>query len=274
MIPKEKPVQAEDILFTMFEEQDDFAFESKFTSEPFLNESDVEVDDYKPLDYFEAIAAQTSQANASPKEKKQPEEEVKEEVKEPPKKQEGAPIVPPKEEKPKEKEIEPNADMLLQLTTMGFPLELSKKGLIKVKNQSAEAAIDAIMTLQEEELKKNPKGAKPKSTIKIMSYECAICTYKNPDGAAVCEICGAGAPQTAMTIVKSEEEIKREKEEEEARLKKEVEEIERKEKERIAKEEEERKRIEEERLQKEKAEAEARMREELKIKTSEYFADA
>jgi uncharacterized UBP type Zn finger protein len=37
--------------------------------------------------------------------------------------------------------------MLLQLTTMGFPLELSKKGLIKVKNQSAEAAIDIIMTL-------------------------------------------------------------------------------------------------------------------------------
>jgi uncharacterized Zn finger protein (UPF0148 family) len=66
-----------------------------------------------------------------------------------------------------------------------------------------------------------------------------VCTYKNPDGAAVCEICGAGAPQTAMIIVKSEEEIKREKEEEEARIKKEAEEIERKEKERIAKEEEE-----------------------------------
>jgi hypothetical protein len=30
---------------------------------------------------------------------------------------------------------------------MGFPLELSKKGLIKVKNVSAEAAIDVIMEL-------------------------------------------------------------------------------------------------------------------------------
>jgi hypothetical protein len=47
---------------------------------------------------------------------------------------------------------------------MGFALELSKKGLIKVKNQSAEAAIDIIMTLQEEENKKNPKSAsKPKT---------------------------------------------------------------------------------------------------------------
>ena len=86
MIPNEKPVQAEDILFTMFEEQEEYAFESKITSEPFLNESDVEDDDYHPLDYFEPIAAQSSQANASPKDKKQPEEEVKEEVKEPSKK--------------------------------------------------------------------------------------------------------------------------------------------------------------------------------------------
>jgi uncharacterized UBP type Zn finger protein len=67
-------------------------------------------------------------------------------VKEPPKKLDGSSLTVQKEQ-PKEKDIEPNADMLLQLTTMGFPLELSKKGLIKVKNQSAEAAIDIIMVL-------------------------------------------------------------------------------------------------------------------------------
>jgi hypothetical protein len=69
MIPKEKPAQAEDILFTMFEEQDDYGFESKVGSEPFLNESDTESDNYKPLDYFEPTA-QPIQANASPKDKK------------------------------------------------------------------------------------------------------------------------------------------------------------------------------------------------------------
>jgi uncharacterized UBP type Zn finger protein len=96
------------------------------------------------LDYFEPLAL-PHPANASTKEKKKVEEEVKEEVKEPLKKKE--PVATPKEEKPKEKEIEPNADMLIQLTSMGFPLELSKKGLIKFKNQSAEAAIDIIMVL-------------------------------------------------------------------------------------------------------------------------------
>ncbi len=115
--------------------------------------------------------------------------------------------------------------MLQQLTAMGFALELSKKGLIKVKNQSAEAAIDIIMTLQEEENKKNPKSAsKPKTQIKVVSYSCEVCTFVNPDGASVCEVCGAGAPQTAMVIVKSEAEIKKEKDEEEARIKKEKEE--------------------------------------------------
>jgi hypothetical protein len=45
---------------------------------------------------------------------------------------------------------------------MGFPLELSKKGLIKVKNESVAAAVDAIMVLQEEEQqeKQGGKGGK------------------------------------------------------------------------------------------------------------------
>jgi epoxyqueuosine reductase QueG len=157
---------------------------------------------------------------------------------------------------------------------MGFPLELSKKGLIKVKNQSPEAAIDIIMTLQEEELKKNPNAnAPPKATIKIVSYTCMVCTFVNPDGASLCEICQTSAPQTAYIIEKSQDEIKREKDEEEAKIKKELEEIDRIEKERIAKEEEDRKKDEEERLLKEKEEQEARIRDELKVKTHDYFAD-
>lgn len=154
--------------------------------------------------------------------------------------------------------------MLQQLTMMGFPLELSKKGLIKVKNQSPEAAIDIIMTLQEDELKKNPKAyAPPKATIKIGSYTCMVCTFANPDGASLCEMCQTSAPQTAYIIEKSQEEMKREKDEEDAKIKKELEEIDRIEKERIAKEEGDRKKEEDERLLKEKDEQEARMREEL-----------
>ncbi len=49
--------------------------------------------------------------------------------------------------------MEPKEDFLLQLTGMGFSLELSKKGLIKVKNESVAAAVEAIMEIQESEPK-------------------------------------------------------------------------------------------------------------------------
>jgi len=45
--------------------------------------------------------------------------------------------------------VVPDEEFLMQLTLMGFPLELSKQGLIKVKNESVAAAVDAIMELKE-----------------------------------------------------------------------------------------------------------------------------
>lgn len=42
---------------------------------------------------------------------------------------------------------------------MGFPEELCKKALVKVKNESLEAAVEAVMELQEQALKAS--SAKP-----------------------------------------------------------------------------------------------------------------
>ncbi len=155
---------------------------------------------------------------------------------------------------------------------MGFPLELSKKGLIKVKNVSAEAAIDVIMELQVEDQKNKPK-AQP-SSLKIGHYQCLVCTYFNMQGKGACEMCGSAAPQTAYIIEKTEDDLKRELEEIEAQKKKEEDEQLRIENERIAKEEAEKKKIEEERLLREKEELEKRLKEELKQKTQDYYQDA
>ena len=91
---------------------------------------------------------------------------------------------------------------------MGVPLELSKKGLIKVKNESVVAAVDAVMELQEQEAKKKPKTS---GKVQIVAYACEVCTFNNADGKAVCEVCGTAAPQTAYVIVKSPQEIEKEK---------------------------------------------------------------
>lgn len=98
---------------------------------------------------------------------------------------------------------------------MGFPLEACKKGLIKVKNESVPAAVDVIMEMQELESKVHPKekGGSSSEGLQVLSYECTVCTYVNADGKAVCELCGTAAPQTAYVVVKSEEQIKREKDE-------------------------------------------------------------
>ena len=114
---KDSLAQTEDILFTMFEELNDtdnllpggYAAADDY----FFNESDEDDTETLPalLDYFEP-PIQAQAPNASTKEKKKTEEEVKEEVKEPPKKAEAVSTIPAKEEAPKEKEVEPNAEML------------------------------------------------------------------------------------------------------------------------------------------------------------------
>jgi uncharacterized UBP type Zn finger protein len=51
---------------------------------------------------------------------------------------------------PEEKPLEPNKEFLWQLKDMGFPEELGKRALIKVKNESVAAAVEAAVTLQAE----------------------------------------------------------------------------------------------------------------------------
>jgi len=109
--------------------------------------------------------------------------------------------------------IEPSPDFLFQLQAMGFPQELCKKALVKVLNTSVAAAVDALMELSEKEGKTNPASSEPAgTTVQVVSYECTMCTFKNPDGKAVCEICGTAAPQTAYVFLKTEAQVKAEEE--------------------------------------------------------------
>lgn len=87
---------------------------------------------------------------------------------------------------------------------MGFPQELCKKALVKVLNTSVQAAVDALMELQEKEGKSKPTSSDTGATVQVVSYECSMCTFLNPDGKAVCEVCGTAAPQTAYVFIKTE----------------------------------------------------------------------
>lgn len=51
-----------------------------------------------------------------------------------------------KEDKPttEDKPVEPNLEFLWQLKDMGFPEDLAKQALIKVKNESVAAAVGAL----------------------------------------------------------------------------------------------------------------------------------
>lgn len=141
---------------------------------------------------------------------------------------------PAKDTKEEAKVVEPDTELLNQLALMGFSVELSKKGLIKVANESVAAAVDAIMELQAVENQQNSQG-KPiatKTTAKetIIEYTCTMCTFINGAGKAICEVCGTPAPQTAIIFVKSDEDIKREQEEEDRLIREAQEKIDKEEK--------------------------------------------
>jgi hypothetical protein len=51
-----------------------------------------------------------------------------------------------------EKPVEPNLEFLWQLKDMGFPEDLGKLALIKVKNESVAAAVEAVVSLQVEQV--------------------------------------------------------------------------------------------------------------------------
>lgn len=33
--------------------------------------------------------------------------------------------------------------------------------------------------------------------MKVISYQCEVCTYINPEGKGICEVCGSAAPHHA-----------------------------------------------------------------------------
>ena len=111
-----------------------------------------------------------------------------------------------------------------EMLNMGFNIELSKQALIKVKNESLAAAIDAVIEIQKILDKEKAKVVEsvPKKAI-IQSWECKACTFINIEGKAICDMCTLPAPDTAYLIVKSEEEKKKEEEEEQKKAREEEE---------------------------------------------------
>jgi len=82
---------------------------------------------------------------------------------------------------------------------MGFPEDLGKLALIKVKNESVAAAVEAVVALQVEQaskLEKEPAAEKKKVT--VVQWNCEMCTVINQPGASTCHICFTPAPSTAF----------------------------------------------------------------------------
>ena len=131
---------------------------------------------------------------------------------------------------------------------MGFPEGLSKEALIKVKNESIAAAVEAVVTLQNEhgsQPEKNAPMAGKKPT--VSQWNCEACTVINQPGGTECQVCGREAPAKAYVDEEAEKARKeaeeKERQEEEERLARERELEEEK------KRQEELKRLEEETLQ-------------------------
>ena len=70
-----------------------------------------------------------------------------------------------------------------QMLQMGYGINLIKKALLAVKNESVPAAVDMIENLIAEE--------KKKKTAKKTSWSCNVCTYLNKADVDTCEMCNS-----------------------------------------------------------------------------------
>lgn len=121
-----------------------------------------------------------------------------------------------------EETAEPNADYLQTLQEMGFSAAVSKQALIKVKNESVAAAVEAAVVLQAEQM---GASAKPEpAKVAVTDWSCPVCTLINKPGGSSCPACGGAVPPEAC-INEAEERAK--KEEEDRKKKEEEERIER-----------------------------------------------
>ena len=122
---------------------------------------------------------------------------------------------------------------------MGFPEDLGKLALVKVKNESVAAAVEAVVSLQVEQVsqqaKDNDKVApKEEKKVAVVQWVCEMCTVINQPGGTKCHICFGQAPASAYVDEEAEkakqdaedkaekakeEKLAREKELAEARIK-------------------------------------------------------
>ena len=161
-----------------------------------------------------------------------------------------------------EKPVEPNLEWLWQLKDMGFPEPLCSKALVKVKNESIAAAVEAVVALQEEEKGKKTESAEDVKKVTLVEWTCTACTMINKAGGTVCDMCCAKAPEHAFVDAAGEQ---AKKEAEESKKKEEEERLAREKK----AEEEKRQAEELQRIQEEKQKE--RVREEYE-NTKRFFA--
>lgn len=69
------------------------------------------------------------------------------------------------------------------MVNMGYGVNIVKKALLAVKNESVPAAIDMIDQIMAEEKKK-------KSEVKSTPWSCPACTFFNKAEVDTCEMCG------------------------------------------------------------------------------------
>jgi len=69
--------------------------------------------------------------------------------------------------------VEPNLEFLWQLKDMGFPEDLGKLALVKVKNESVAAAVEAVVSLQVEQVSQQAKVApKEEKKVAVVQWVC------------------------------------------------------------------------------------------------------
>jgi hypothetical protein len=120
---------------------------------------------------------------------------------------------PPKKEgleEATEKPVEPNQELLWQLKDMGFLEGLSKQALIKVKNESIAAAVEAVVALQSEQatqMEKNTATVADKKAT-VVQWNCEACTIINQPGGTHCMMCNFAAPAKAFVDEQAEKAAK------------------------------------------------------------------
>lgn len=120
--------------------------------------------------------------------------------------------------------MEPKLEFLVQLKDMGFPEDLARKALIKVKNESVASAVEAVVALQAEDIALTALQTKVDKKVTLVQWTCERCTVVNPPGGCTCHVCFGQAPAYAYIDeeaekLKSDAENKKKKEEEQRVLK-------------------------------------------------------